>query len=179
MGRRKNVEPHHIDICSNCDKEVTYGDVKNRITVCPDCGKRLIQTDAKCYEVVKLLKEINLKPIWAYSFGFINKDGVGKLCITIYFDMPYAEAMFSALPNFQFYNKNGLIVPNKNNLIVPTNAYINKNGSALQCRFDSITNADVQQLFDTYMQELKGWCKDYQENYEGRWAVGKLAGWLD
>lgn len=69
MGRKKNVGPQYIDICSNCNKEVEpYGDIRNRVTTCPDCGKRMIHTDDKCYEVVKLLKEINLKPIWASSF---------------------------------------------------------------------------------------------------------------
>ena len=143
MGRRKNIVPHDIAICSNCDKEVPCRDKRDKVSVCPDCGKRLIHTDDKCYEVVKLLKEINLKPIWAYSFWLINTEEVGELCITVYLDMPYDEAMFTGLPNYMFYNKSSLIMPNNNNLIRPINDYINNKGSALQCRIENITNEVV------------------------------------
>lgn len=181
MGRRKNVGKQYIDICSACDKEIPYGDITKRINICPECGKRMIHTDYECCEVVKLLKEINLKPVWANSFWTISKDAVGIIKIVIILDMPCAEAMFSELPDFKYFNKNSPIIPNS--------VYINENGCALYCYLDSITHetvgveylgsSDVLQILDSHMKELKNWCEDYKENYEGRWAIGKLAGWLD
>jgi predicted RNA-binding Zn-ribbon protein involved in translation (DUF1610 family) len=169
MGRRKNVGPQYRDICSNCDKEVPYGDIRNRITVCPDCEKRMIHTGSKCYEVAKLLKEINLKPFSVNDFWMIDKDGVGHIDVVVRLGMPCAEAMFSTLSSFEFISKG--------------------DSSALRCKLDNITNEtlgvkylgsyDVLWVLDSCIKNLKNWCEDYRENYEARWAVGKLAGWLD
>lgn len=183
MGRKKIIR-QYIDICSSCSKEVgPYVNILlDRVTICPDCGKWMIHTDDKCYEVVKLLQEINLKPTRAVSSWKLRKGSVGEINIRVHLDMPYDEAMFSDLPNFEFFTRGNILTEKGMILSFGDN-------SALRCKIDNITNnfvgvkylggSDVQQVLDSHIEELKNWCKDYQENYEGRWAVGKLAGWLD
>lgn len=111
----------------------------------------------------------------------IGIDAVGVIKITIDLGMPFDAAMFSGLPNFKFYNKNRLKEVDNVNII--------KNGSALQCNLDNITNDvigakylrrnDVLKILDSAIKELNDWCENYKENLESRWAIGKIAGWLD
>lgn len=172
----------HIEICSNCSKEVEpHREFRSIVKNCPECGKRMIYTDDKCYAVAKLLKEINLKPISTVSHWSKHKDGKGSIKIFIRLDMLLNEAMFSELPNYKFCNKNSTDIDGFYG--------IDKDVSALSCEIRNITNefvsvkylssSDVQQILDSRIKELKDWCEDYKANYEARWAVGKIAGWLD
>lgn len=157
-----------IDICSNCDKEIgPYGWLFDKTTVCPDCGRRMIQTDTSCCEIVKLLKDIKLQPLYART-SWMELNGATTIHIDVCLGMTYDAAMFSDLLNFTYRS------------CIPIG--IKGHGCTLQYLVNSIPNMGCCEPFttiDSRIKELKDWCEDYKENYEAKWAVGKLAGWLD
>ena len=175
-----------VTICPDCNTEHLPYEYKDAVFKCPNCGAKMIMTEENCLELARLLRELGLPYISINSKLGIRYRKEAELEVTVKFAKPYDNAMFLSLNSlFKFCNSNNGNTY-RNVFGEDTPVYF---GSILQY-YRKITDKDLGEkinrdasnvvpLLEKVIQDLKDWCKYYKENYEGIWAIGKLAGWLD